>query len=305
MNPKGGPSLVGVGDRFNKNWIEEYLRSPSSTKNGGTMPHMLHLVPEKDRDVAIQALLAFLSTEPSVEPKIEASGGNPVAHEFWLKGDRTRGRTLYHQIGCVACHAIDETFQVQKGVPSDLERKIASLNLEADELEEMGLVLPKEVRPVPMSQIGSKYSHRSLSMYLIAPHLFRPAGRMPSLKLQPHEAADIATYLIGDSTPSLTLKATTRSTLQAGSQESLTSNEELVQQGKAYFEKLSCGNCHARSDTKPVMSKPLLDIQIYSPEAVLRMTNLVPFLVSQKSKKPPYAEASISCVAKKWDVSQP
>ncbi len=136
-----------------------------------------------------------------------------------------------------------------------------------------------------MSQIASKYNLRSLSMYLIAPHLVRPAGRMPSLKLQPHEAADIATYLMGDSIPPMSFKATTRPTLQAGSQEALTGDEELVQQGKMYFEKLSCGNCHARSGTKPVMSKPLLDIQIDSPRGCLAEDQSGPiFGLSEKQK---------------------
>jgi cytochrome c2 len=269
LKPKGGPSLVGVGDRFHRKWIEEYLRSPSTEKSGGTMPHLLHLVPAKDREDAIQALVAFLSTDSAVEPKIEASGGNPVAHEFWLKGDTTRGQTRYHQIGCIACHAIDEKFQLQKTVQSDLERKIASLNLEADELEEMGLVLPKEIRPVPMSQIASKYNLRSLSMYLIEPQLVRPAGRMPSLKLQPHEAADIATYLIGNTVPLSQVTVTSRRAPKADSDRLLDGDKELIKQGKMYFEKLSCGNCHARSDTKPVMSKPLLDLRVDSPRGCL------------------------------------
>jgi len=175
LKPKGGPILPGAGNRFHRDWIASYLRSPSSEKSGGTMPHILHQVPESDREKAIQALVAFLSTEPAEEPKIVASGGSPVAHEFWLKGDVDRGRTLYHQIGCIACHAIDESFQSSKRIPSDLERKIASLDLEAEELEEMGLALPKEIRPVPMSRIAAKYSLRSLSMYLISPHLVRPA----------------------------------------------------------------------------------------------------------------------------------
>ena len=90
------------------------------------MPHMMHLVSAKDQGAAIMSLVAYLSAESSKEPTIVASGGSPVAHEFWLKGDIDRGRTLYHQVGCIACHAIDERYQVRKTVTSDLERKIAS-----------------------------------------------------------------------------------------------------------------------------------------------------------------------------------
>jgi cytochrome c2 len=67
LKPKGGPILLGAGNRFHRDWIASYLRSPSSEKSGGTMPHILHQVPESDREKAIQALVAFLSTEPAEE----------------------------------------------------------------------------------------------------------------------------------------------------------------------------------------------------------------------------------------------
>lgn len=258
LKPKGGPNLLGAGNRFHRDWIASYLRSPTSEKSGGTMPDMLHQVAERDREKAIQALVAFLSTEPAEEPKIVASGGSPVSHQFWLKGDADRGRTLYHQIGCIACHAIDESFQASKKIPSDLERKIASLDLEAEELEEMGLALPKELRPVPMSRISAKYTLRSLSMYLIAPHLVRPGGRMPSLELQPHEAADIASYLAQEAKASPT--ETTESSVKG---------EALVQQGRMLFGKLACANCHPRSDTNPRLSKPLGELDVDAPRGCL------------------------------------
>ncbi|MFN7449603.1 MAG: c-type cytochrome [Pirellula sp.] len=275
LKPKGGPNLLGAGNRLHREWIANYLRSPSSEKSGGTMPHMLHQVPESDREKAIQALVAFLSTEPAEEPKIVASGGSPVAHEFWLKGDTSRGRTLYHQIGCIACHAIDESFQTSKKIPSDLERKIASLDLEADELEEMGLALPKEIRPIPMSRIEAKYTLRSLSMYLIAPHLVRPGGRMPSLELQPHEAADIASYLMRESKASPT-QAT----------ESSVEEDALVQQGEMLFGKLACANCHASSDTKPIRSKSLDELDVDAPRGCLSENPAGPIYgLSERQKK--------------------
>jgi cytochrome c2 len=275
LKPKGGPNLLGAGNRFHRDWIASYLRSPTLAKSGGTMPHMLHQVPEKDRENAIQSLVAFLSTEPAEEPKIVASGGSPVAHEFWLKGDADRGRTLYHQIGCIACHAIDESFQASKKIPSDLERKIASLDLEAEELEEMGLALPKELRPVPISLISAKYTLRSLSMYLIAPHLVRPGGRMPSLELQPHEAADIASYLMFES--KVSPKEATESSVE---------EEALVQQGRMLFRELGCANCHLRSDTMPLRSKPLEELDVDASRGCLSENPAGPIYgLSERQKK--------------------
>jgi cytochrome c2 len=285
LKPKGGPVLSGAGNRIKPDWIANYLRSPSSEKSGGTMPHMMHLVSEKDRNAAIASLVAFLSSETANEPKIVASGGNPVAHEFWLKGELARGRTLYHQIGCIACHAMDERYQVNKSALSDLERKIASLNLEPDELEEMGLVLPKDVRPVPMSTISSKYTLRSLSMFLIAPHLVRPAGRMPNLKLQPHEAADLAAYLIEDSRTSLQRSTSASNVRAIDLVHPSDFDESLVQQGKALFASLSCTNCHTIADVKPVMSKPLKSLDINARRGCLTDDNSGPIFGLSDAQK--------------------
>ncbi len=203
MKPKAAPLLVGIGLRLQSDWIAKYLASPSDAKPGGTMPHLMHTVPDAERSEAIESLVAFITAaDEAVEPKITASGSSPVAHEFWLKGDALKGQTRYHQVGCVACHAVDESVKPAKVSRSELEQKIAQLDLDPEELEEMGLAMPKPVRPVPMSDIATKYSRRSLSMFLLAPHLVRPAGRMPSLKLQPHEAADIAAYLMTSRTHS-------------------------------------------------------------------------------------------------------
>ncbi|HUP77464.1 MAG TPA: cytochrome c [Pirellula sp.] len=182
LAPKGGPELKGVSSRLEPDWVRSYLASPDEAKPNGSMPHLLHQIPEKERSSVIDALVAYLSSSEAIEPKIVASGANPVAHEFWLKGDQEKGRTLYHQIGCIVCHATDSAFQIQKKLLSDLDRKIESLGLEPDELEAMGLVLNKPARPVSLSQVSKKYNLRSLSMFLISPDLVRPAGRMPSIK---------------------------------------------------------------------------------------------------------------------------
>ncbi len=258
---KGGPVITGSGNRFHRAWLRSYLSSPGQSKSGSTMPHLIHQLPESEREMALDALVAFLSNDPAVEPPIVASGANPVAHEFWLKGDAERGRSMYHQIGCVACHAIDDAFKPAKKTESDLERKIAALGLEIDELEEMGLAAPKKVKPVPMSRISDKYSLRSLSMFLIAPHVIRPAGRMPSLKLQPHEAADIAAYLFTSPTHSKPRNDNEKSTVNSSVQNASV-DQSMIDAGKRYFEKLSCANCHPMAGIKPKMSKSMKELTL-------------------------------------------
>ncbi len=258
--PKGGPELIGVGSRLQPNWIRDYLNSPSNCIPNGTMPHLLHQIPEKERSDAIDSIVAYLSSTEALEPGIVASGAHPVAHEFWLKGDFERGRKLYHSIGCVACHALDSEFQSPKTIQTDLDRKIESLGLEPDELESMGLVVSKPVRPVPMSQVSMKYNQRSLSMFLIAPDLVRPGGRMPSLKLRPHEAADIAAYLFQRTNESI-FNGRTRSASELHTRDS-SGNTDLATRGKKRFEQLACANCHADSSTKPQFAKPLAELDV-------------------------------------------
>ncbi len=260
LAPKGGPELKGVSSRLEPDWIRSYLASPDEAKPNGSMPHLLHQIPEKERSNVIDALVAYLSSSEAIEPKIVASGANPVAHEFWLKGDQEKGRKLYHQIGCIACHAIDHAFQPQRKILSDLDRKIESLGLEPDELESKGLVANKPARPVPMSQVSKKYSLRSLSMFLISPDLVRPAGRMPSLKLLPNEAADIASYLLQRPDES-TSEVPLRSNLELKTKVAH-SNPGLVLQGMKLFDQLACVNCHATPNVKPRFAKPLAELDV-------------------------------------------
>ncbi len=79
LNPKGGPSLIGVGDRFHQKWVEEYLRSPSSKKNGGTMPHMLHLVPKKIATLPFKPYWPSFHRSRLLNPK-----SRPLAEIQWL-----------------------------------------------------------------------------------------------------------------------------------------------------------------------------------------------------------------------------
>ena len=79
-----------------------------------------------------------------------------------------RGQKLFKEIGCLACHA----------APDD--PKTASKTA------------------IPLGNLTEKYSIPSLAEFLQEPHKTRPAGRMPNLIQENKEAADLATYLIGN-----------------------------------------------------------------------------------------------------------
>ena len=129
-------------------------------------------------------------------PVVKASGLHPVPFEFWNKGNSEAGKKLYHQIGCVACHAADADYETVEIKPSPLDQLLEQLD--PQELAEMGLAAKaRRDRIDPAAAICPRnILAQSLTFFLLDPEKTRPAGRMPSLKLEPVEAADIAAYLL-------------------------------------------------------------------------------------------------------------
>lgn len=78
-----------------------------------------------------------------------------------------RGQKLFKEIGCLACHAD----------PHEPPATTSTV--------------------VPLGDLPAKYSISSLAEFLQAPHLSRPAGRMPNLMHDKKDAVDVASYLVG------------------------------------------------------------------------------------------------------------
>lgn len=84
-----GPELTGLNKRVSPDWIEAFLKDPSSGRQGSTMPGLFHGL--NDDDVtAVTAYLGSLSSDRKV------TIGKHVNAE--------RGSALYHELGCMACH---------------------------------------------------------------------------------------------------------------------------------------------------------------------------------------------------------
>lgn len=244
LEPKRGPRLDGVGNRLRNQWVQQFVEHPRAMRGGTTMPDVMHAVPESDKRSASEAIASFLATQTSPFKTLKAGGALPVVHEFWKKGNRDRGRTLYHQIGCVACHQPDSDYQPGTTVPSPLDALLEQLDPE--EIEEMGLARnARRVASIPHGKLAEKYSARSLTMMLLDPASVRPDARMPSLKMQPIDAADIAAYLLGEAGIASEIQPITQ----------LTERAEL---GRKTFEKMRCMNCHETKNSPEVqLAKPL------------------------------------------------
>jgi mono/diheme cytochrome c family protein len=237
LRPKLGPRLDGAGLRLQKKWLQRFLADPQAVKPGTTMPDVLHDLPADKKAHAIAALAAFLSAQREPFRVLNSTGGNPIAHEFWNKGNRDRGRQLYHQVGCVACHEPNEDYDAVAKPSSELEKLLAQLD--PDEIRELGLSdAAHPVRSVPHAKLAEKYTRKSLTYFLFQPETVRPGGRMPSLKLKPEEAADIAAYLLRGEADDA------RPTDPIG-------DEGLVAEGRKLFSELRCANCHTAKGIKP------------------------------------------------------
>lgn len=154
--PKQSPVLDDVGKRVQPEFLLSFLANPHAVKPGTTMPDLMSGLPAAERDKAILALVNFLvRTDTPGELSSE-----PAAVK--------RGKQLFHQIGCIACHAPDaETKAMPRG-------------------------------SIPLSDLKAKYTIPSLAGFLQEPHRVRPSARMPAFNLEKTEAVDLASYLIGD-----------------------------------------------------------------------------------------------------------
>jgi cytochrome c2 len=156
FHPKQAPNLDGVGSRVRAEYIRDFLSNPHAAKPGTTMPDPFAGWGAAEKKEAVEALTHYLAQSGVVnDQRIHPSA---IA----------LGDTLYHRLGCVACHD--------------------SQKAEAQKL----------ATSVPLGNLGSKYTVGSLAAFLQDPSKARPSGRMPAMNMEGDEAKNIASYLLRD-----------------------------------------------------------------------------------------------------------
>ena len=250
LHPKRGPRLDGAGRELSAEWITRFVSAPQKVKPGTTMPDILAGMPNAEREEAARALTEFLMSQNRSLPEIKAGGASPVPQEFWTLGDSLNGQKLFHRIGCVACHEPDANYETVETKPTPLEQLLNQLDPE--EIDDLGLASAmRRVDSVPLLDLAAKYSSQSLTHFLLDPHRTRPAGRMPKLKLDVVQAADIAAWL---------LQVTNRGS--KGAPESFTPpaiDAALAARGQQLFSELRCVHCHTAAGLKPTQSAKQLE----------------------------------------------
>lgn len=157
LSPKVAPRLAGIGSRASGEWMQRYLNAPQEVMPGTTMPDVLQAVPTAERAAGAEALTHYLASLAPLQFNRVLPDRAAVA----------RGEGLYHRVGCVACHAPQNT--------------------------------AKSTMPAfPLPRMAEKWSFEGLQRFLLDPLASRPSGRMPAIPLTDTEAADIAHYLLRD-----------------------------------------------------------------------------------------------------------
>ena len=155
---KGAPDLSQIGARATASYLRNYLSHPHDVKPGTSMPDLFHTSDPQSRDGAVEFLVQYL---------VSLGGPMKSAEEEGTPAIVEAGRKLYHEVGCVACHAPEKEN-------------------------------PTKVPSVPLPDLAKKTTIDQLSAFLLNPLKDRPASRMPNLGLTPNEANAISVYLLRD-----------------------------------------------------------------------------------------------------------
>lgn len=212
MDARSGPDLTRVGQRVLGDYLPYFLADPSGVDPGTTMPDPLRDLAPADRVEAAAALAKYLqsfTTDVAAPEQPDADAA-------------LRGRSLFHEAGCVACHA--------PRAPDGSELAMAGSE--------------------PLGDLTKKYTLPGLRTFLLAPHDVRPAARMPDLHLAPGEAQDLTSFLLAGATHAPA--AAPRGDDQAAAQ---------IAAGRALFAEHNCAQCHQLEDPQraPARSAKPLD----------------------------------------------
>jgi cytochrome c551/c552 len=227
---KVGPNLKDVRLKLNKNWIPVWLKKPSDFRPTTKMPDFRL---SDDQVKAISAYLwqsAFTDSLPKHKP-----------------GNAAHGRELFETRGCLACHSIGEGDQLQGGTfAANLTRVGEKDNF--DYLVRWVHNARERTRPYCLFEkkdIGPEdYAKKGLPFVFDLKHSRCPNDGhelqvqnmtvMPSLRLSPQDAEDVASYLV-------TLK---RQEPSSYSSASFIDDPNLKAEGKKWIRHFGCAGCH-------------------------------------------------------------
>jgi len=227
---KVGPNLKDVRLKLNKNWIPVWLKKPTDFRPTTKMPNF------RLNDHQIQAISAYV-WQAGLTDSLPKQAAGSAAH----------GKDLFESRGCVACHSIGEGDQMQGGTfAANLSREGEKANFEyLVRWIHNARQRTRPYCPYEKKDIGPEdYAKKGLPFVFDLQHSKCPNDGhqlqvqnmtvMPSLRLTPQDAADIATYL-------LTQKKQEPS---AYPEAAYMTDPNLKAEGKKWIRHYGCAGCH-------------------------------------------------------------
>jgi cytochrome c551/c552 len=227
---KVGPNLKDIRLKLNRNWIPVWLKKPSDFRPTTKMPDF------RLNDDQIKAISAYLWQSALTDAVPKHKPGN-AAH----------GKELFETRGCLACHSVGEGDQVQGGTfAANLARVGEKDNF--DYLVRWVHNARERTRPYcfyEKKDIGPEdYTKKGLPFIFDLAHSRCPNDGhelqvqnmtvMPSLRLSPEDATDVATYLVS-------LK---RQDPSAYPTAMFMDDSQLKDKGRQWIRHFGCAGCH-------------------------------------------------------------
>jgi cbb3-type cytochrome oxidase cytochrome c subunit len=201
--PAVGPNLSHVASKVSQDWIRRWIIDPHAFRPDSRMPRFYGVTNNSDREDwpknyaeanAITHYLFAKSTEP------------PGFDDPPKKTDPAKGKELFLQKGCMACHQHrpyqrDEIQQADRGSENPAYKPDASATYDPRNF-------PASVRDDAMANYGPNLSNiaakfqsqpqglKWLANWIHAPEKYHPKSLMPNLQLSFEDASDIASWII-------------------------------------------------------------------------------------------------------------
>ncbi len=219
---KVGPSLAHVKHKLSGPMIASWIWAPKAFRPTTKMPHYFMLENNSSpvdilrTRTEVAAMTRYLMTAP---PSTQTGPYQPEPIVDTLVGDPVVGKRLFNSVGCLACHSqLDEHGQkwivqdliARGGIPEDqATERYRQMNYNQRHWYVMEHVPDKLERAGPeLSGVGTKLKagkdpqqaekHASGWLYdwLRNPQHYSSYTIMPSFRLSPQEAQDLAAYLL-------------------------------------------------------------------------------------------------------------
>lgn len=165
------PTLVNVGARFERGWLERFLLAPHELRPG--LPAMMPRLAISPAEARLVAAALVPAAAPAAPP--------PASDSQLLK----QGRELLESKGCITCHRFSGVAAL---TPKPLPAAVAA-QLKEGQLA-MGIALAPDLR-----HARGRFQPGAISAWLRNPSQLKPDTAMPAIALSDSEVAALAAYI--------------------------------------------------------------------------------------------------------------